>query len=236
MPISIPTFIIKPFAANGDVNVIPLDPSTTVGAASFELGYPPANSLDQTAGGVPPARRDTNAILKLLSSNIAFLTGGGGFPFDQDFSDENGGYFEGAVLKSATDSTKWFYNRSDGNTNDPDVDVSGWTSFSLIASPTEVQTLVLPAGTTNGLVVGDGVGLVNLDSSAGAAVITDAVPQFDGQIIVLRNSGANIVTLTANDGARPAANRWRLPANLGLLANQTKSFKNFAGLPGWVAL
>ena len=240
MPIATPDLILTSFSNAGDANVIPLDPPGTVGAASFATGFPTANSLDPTAGGVPPARRDTNGILKIITANLAWLTGGGGYSWDADFVAENGGYGLGAVIKSGIDATKWFYNRSAGNTNDPDVSTAGWTAFSLIASPTGVQTVTPAAGTTNNFVIADGVGLVNFDTTAGDAVISGLVPQFEGQIIVARNAGPNLLTFPANAGGSSAPNRWQVPTDLAMVAGQSQSFKNFlAASPwpgGWVAL
>lgn len=238
MTVAVPTLIVKAWATLGDHATIPINPPLmpVPGQATYDLGFPPATRVPANMGGVPPFGVDMNGVLFDVTGNIAWLQGGMGYSWDQDFSDENSGYALGAVIKSASNPTTWYYNRTAGNTNDPDVSTAGWTSFSLIASPTAVQNLVLAAGATNDLVIADGVGLVNLDTTAGAASVTGVVPQFDGQILIARNSGANLLTLPKDDTGSLAANRWRLAADMALIAGQSKCFKNFAGLPGWVAL
>lgn len=236
MSVAVPTVIVKGFASAGDKATIPNAPGPTVGAASYTLGFPPATRTPVNMGGVPPFGVDANGVLFDVSSNIAWLTGGMGYTWNSAFSTENTGYALGAVLMSASDPTRWYYNRTAGNTNNPDVTPSGWTTFSLIASPNGLQTIVLAAGTTNNLAIAAGTGLLNLDTTAGIASVTGAVPEFDGQILVIRNSAANLLTLPADSGTSSAANRWRLPTDLSLVQGQSSSFKNFASLPGWVPL
>jgi len=237
MTVAVPTTIVKGFATDPTArNTIPVTASATPGAASYNVGFPPETRIPKNMGGVPPFGKDANGILFDISSNIAWLQGGGGYTYSATFSTANGGYGLGAVLKSATDPTRWYYNRSAGNTNDPDVNNAGWTTFSLIAAPTESQDIVLTAGNNNNVVMAEGVGLLNFDTTAGAAAVTGLVPAFDGQIVVVRNATANLLTLPKDSASSSAANRWRLPADLALIQGQTKAFKNFAVLPGWVAL
>lgn len=231
-----PTVIVKAWATLGDHATIPVAPTVTPGQASYNLGFPPATRTPKTSGGVPPFGVDMNGILFETTSNIVWLQAGMGYSWNSTFSTTNSGYAIGAVLRSAIDPWLYFYNRSAGNVNNPDVSTAGWTVYSPLANQHGTQTIVLASGTTNNQVIAAGTSLINLDTTAGAATLTGLVPEFDGQIIVVRVTGVNNLTLTAEDVLSSAANRWRVPTDLTLVNKQTQAFKNYASIPGWVAL
>ena len=65
-----------PFAYNGDKNDIP-DASASLGAASYQQGFPPITQLPVNAGGIPPQRNDFNGILNALSQHTFWQQSGG---------------------------------------------------------------------------------------------------------------------------------------------------------------
>lgn len=231
MPAPQNKLLVVPFAQDADVayrNDIPVEqPVSPAGAASQEIGFPPQNFLALTSGGIPPAGKDFNGILNMLSSYAVWQQGGGGFYFDQDFSDYNSGYGIGARLNSAASPTKGWLNLVDGNTNDPDDDSTGWLGYSLAPAPTGVQVAAPGAGTFT-VALDPGVGFVDITPSA-AATLTNVTGAYDGQIVTFTNlSGSFALTIQAN------AN-FRMAGDLGLLQNNSATFRWSASLGLWVA-
>lgn len=193
-----PPTIVEAFAASGGRNDIPVaDPGLGDGAASFDEGFPPITRTPRISGGLPPSGLDMNGILYMISAHTAWVAAGGQYTFNQDISDAVGGYNIGAVVQSANDPAVFFRCTVDGNTNDPDVDPTGWDSYTpsgtipvsqggtgLTAAPSNGQvligngsgyTLAVPAGTANRLTVTAGAGSLALDISdayVGQASIT----------------------------------------------------------------
>lgn len=74
--LSQPELLPGPFAYNGDKNDIP-DASASLGAASYQQGFPPITQLPVNAGGIPPQRNDFNGILNALSQHTFWQQSGG---------------------------------------------------------------------------------------------------------------------------------------------------------------
>jgi hypothetical protein len=112
------------FATNGVRNDIPEASQATItpGAASLNDGFPPVTMQARASGGVPPAGKDFNGILFLLSTAVRWMQAGGGFGYDAIFAkDANvGGYPQGAVLLRADGQGFWF-NAADNNATNPDA-------------------------------------------------------------------------------------------------------------------
>lgn len=70
----------------------------------------------------------------------------------------------------------------------------------------------------------------------GACSITGWEAGFDGQILSITNLSTYVITLKALNAGSLAANRFRLPADLGLTQNNSKSFKYSATIGIWVSL
>ena len=126
-----PVLIPEPFAQQGSKNAIEdvLQPSQSLGAATWSAGFPPLTSTPPAAGGIAPDRLDFNGIFNALSSHLCFLQSGGVYKFDQKYIDQVGGYPVGAILLS-DDNSKTFVNKNDKNQNNPNVNMSGWEIFS----------------------------------------------------------------------------------------------------------
>lgn len=96
-----PTLLTMPIAKNGNKNAIPATTSTT-GAMSQSLGFPPETSLPLGAGGVAPSREDFNGAFNFLS-NIAFYAQKG-WTFEYD---ENQDYYKGCVIIDPFDGNRY---------------------------------------------------------------------------------------------------------------------------------
>jgi len=125
-----PIKLSVPFAQSGEKNTIPESPTGT-GAASFADGFPAKTSLDPSAGGVPPDRKDFNGVLNAISANSNWQNAGGGYSFDNNFSSKINGYPKGARILSS-DSSGYWLNTVDNNATDPDsINASGWVKDSF---------------------------------------------------------------------------------------------------------
>jgi hypothetical protein len=123
-----PTQFQKPFAAGAASQyrrVVPVDSSSTPGAASFTDGFPAACFQAIASGGIPPAGEDFNGILYAITQAIQWIQAGGPIVYDPVFSAAIGGYPEGAILVSA-DGTHLWRSSVDNNTSDPDTGGAGW--------------------------------------------------------------------------------------------------------------
>lgn len=93
-----PQAIKEPFANSGDKNTIPVADTGTQ-RASLDEGFPQITEIPVSEGGIPPERKDMNALGYLTTSQYFYLQCGGRFTFDPDVSTAIGGYPAGAVLE-----------------------------------------------------------------------------------------------------------------------------------------
>lgn len=102
-----PEILLKPFAKDGDKNNIPLvnNNITNPQLADLTNGFPEITSLPPAQGGLPPERKDFNALGYLTTTYDYYAQAGGVFTFSQTICDAIGGYPLNARL--------WFTN-SDG--------------------------------------------------------------------------------------------------------------------------
>lgn len=102
-----PTLLLKPFCQDGDKNQIPVQNDSLVDPQLADLtnGFPEITSRPPSQGGLPPERRDFNALGYLTTSYDWFYQAGGTFTFNQVISDSIGGYPLNARL---------WYTNSDG--------------------------------------------------------------------------------------------------------------------------
>lgn len=117
------------------VRAVPVAPTAQLGAASFELGFPPATFEPDTAGGAGPWGADPNGILQQITAGLQWLQAGGVQPFDGTWAalPNVGGYPQYAMVRSTTFPGAWI-STVDNNTNDPDTGGVDWTPVVLLAS------------------------------------------------------------------------------------------------------
>lgn len=238
MTVAIPPVVAEAFAINGDKNVIPVASQidVTPGAASYNDGFPPLTRTSPSSGGIPPAGKDMNGILNMISAHTAWLQGGGSYQYSSAFVAVNTGYAIGAILQSAVTPSKFFLNTLANNANDPDSVVTGWITYSPISGATLKQATTLAAGTTSDLALALGTGFLDLNPSAGASDLTgiSSTNVTDGQFLVITNVNAsNAVTLKAFDVSSALANRFRSPADFTLLQYNSVTFRYSVAIGMW---
>lgn len=111
-----PKLIVVPFAADGQKDEIPVtrEPSMPTQKATWDLGFPPATMLPESAGGLPPRGRDFNGIFNQISEMLVHFAKGGRIKFSESYAEEIGGYQKGAILQS-DDETKDYQSLIDEN-------------------------------------------------------------------------------------------------------------------------
>ncbi|EMH6405588.1 gp53-like domain-containing protein [Providencia rettgeri] len=111
-----PKLIVVPFAEDGQKDEIPVtrEPSMPTQKATWDLGFPPATMLPESAGGLPPRGRDFNGIFNQISEMLVHFAKGGRIKFSESYAEEIGGYQKGAILQS-NDETKDYQSLIDEN-------------------------------------------------------------------------------------------------------------------------
>ncbi|MBT0365404.1 hypothetical protein ISO55_00235 [Morganella morganii subsp. morganii] len=111
-----PKLIVKPFAKNGQKNVIPENYETSMESnqATWDQGFGQITMLPVAAGGFPPKGQDFNGIFNQISENIVYLSQGGRFKFSAEYAEAIGGYPKGAILQS-DDEKKEYLSLIDNN-------------------------------------------------------------------------------------------------------------------------
>lgn len=225
----IPAKIPEPFAnlaGPGFINVIP-DTTTSPGAASWRIGFPPQTFLDEASGGTPPAGADWNGVLEAISAWAQWAGFGNPVPWDASLG--AAGYPRGAFLVSADGLHNWL-NTVDGNTTNPDAAGAGWASvgpFGNIMSLNAGSGLYISAGLLNAVPSGQRATLnTNLtvppgdylvDTSLGPVTITTQAPGVYGQAYSFEDAagtwGQHDFTLIGGGGVL-IGNRWRQVASV----------------------
>jgi hypothetical protein len=152
---SIPPKFPIPFAAEAGAPYIRSIPEPSQigiqnGAASLTDGFPPLTFTPAGAGGDPPFGADFNGILNQITLWSQFQGAGAAVTYDAAFSAAIGGYPNGAVLATASQTGYFWLSIADNNTSDPETGGANWIKFSLSQSP----TLLSNAGNPNGSVAG----------------------------------------------------------------------------------
>jgi hypothetical protein len=241
MSLPYPPSLAVPFAVDATapyIRVVPIDSQIGIenGAASWRTGFVPLNMTLRTAGGVAPFGSDMNGVMNYISANIAWAAAGCGFVFNQDVVDNWTGYPEGAVIRDASDPSKFLYNILADNPNNPGIDLTGWVSFNPLSTPTDQQIELPAAGTTNNLAVGRNVGFLDIDTTAGNVTLTGITAGSDGQILVVTNVGANLLTLAALNTGSSSANRFRMPSDLSFVLNDGMSLRYSSQVGKWARM
>lgn len=128
-----PKLIVKPFAKNGQKNVIPENYETSMESnqATWDQGFGQITMLPVAAGGLPPKGQDFNGIFNQISENIVYLSQGGRFKFSAEYAEAIGGYPKGAILQS-DDEKKEYLSLIDNNKVDFNTVTDISTSWKLV--------------------------------------------------------------------------------------------------------
>ncbi|WP_368937573.1 phage tail protein [Proteus terrae] len=111
-----PKLISKPFAQNGQKNVIPEKYETSMESnqATWDQGFGQITMIPVSAGGLPPKGQDFNGILNQMCETIVHISKGGIFKFSADYAAAINGYPKGAILQSE-DEKKYYQSLVDNN-------------------------------------------------------------------------------------------------------------------------
>lgn len=174
--ITTPTRLVLPWrgltgAQAGLLNTVPVAsaPGAATGAASYADGFPIMSMTSEALGGVPPSGADLNGVLSDVTTQLRFACAGGLFGFDATFAAAISGYQKGAVLL-LSDGLTAVISTIDGNSNDPNSDMTGWTRFNV--RPLDRASIVKNPGV---MTMGDvmaGVGLLIVPQSTGVYLVT----------------------------------------------------------------
>ena len=143
-----PTLLLKPFCESGDKSTLPDVNTDTSNPQKADLtnGFPPITSDSPDDGGLPPERRDFNALGYLTTSYDYFYQAGGTFTYDATIATAIGGYPKNARL---------WYTNNDGvsmilrSTKDDNTD-NFVTNPSVIGTSWVIETFVgIENSTTN---------------------------------------------------------------------------------------
>ena len=119
-----PQILKQPFAAQGDKNIIPNEPTGTQNA-SLQEGFPEITQQKIAEGGIPPVRKDFNGALNLMSQFYYFTQNGGTYTYEPEVANNLGGYPENAVL--------WYF--GDDGTKSLVVSNIGNNTNNFVANP-----------------------------------------------------------------------------------------------------
>lgn len=102
--------------------------------------------------------------------------------------------------------------------------------------PVGLQTVALPAGQTDDFPLDPNTGFLDLDTTAGDAQINGITPPaVDGQVVIVTNTGVNLLTLLApQNGGSP--NDLRLPFDMSLTQNGSITIRYSQALGLWVQM
>lgn len=165
VPVKMPTLWASS-AAGAQIRTVPVVPSGQVGAASFQLGFPPPNFAPVASGGTAPFGQDFNGIFNAVTAWLRWQQAGGPIVYDSAFSTAISGYPNGAILQSATTPGISYQSLVDGNTVNPDSgpsaqwlvmgggatlagDVSGSLTSNVIGAGKVTGTKIANATVTN---------------------------------------------------------------------------------------
>ena len=95
-----PTLLLKPFAQDGDRNTLPDEnpDASNPQLADLTNGFPPITGVQPSQGGIPPERKDFNALGYLTTLYDYFYQAGGTFGWNDTVVSAIGGYPLGARL------------------------------------------------------------------------------------------------------------------------------------------
>ncbi|MEY1087334.1 hypothetical protein AB7160_00555 [Morganella morganii] len=130
-----PKLIVKPFAKNGQKNVIPENYETSMESnqATWDQGFGQITMLPAAAGGLPPKGQDFNGIFNQISENIVYLSQGGRFKFSAEYAEAIGGYPKGSILQS-DDEKKEYLSLIDNNKVDFNTATDISASWKLVST------------------------------------------------------------------------------------------------------
>lgn len=125
-----PKLLTTPFATDAAPE-LRTDIQTTTGvspnSATYSVGFPAVTMQPLSSGGLPPKGSDFNGIFYDITDNIVFQTQGNTYPYNAAYATAIGGYPLNARI--ALDNGDIVRSTIASNTNDPNVDMTGWVNI-----------------------------------------------------------------------------------------------------------
>lgn len=147
-----PTLLKKIFAEDGDKNTLPVDNTdqddpaadpSEAQRADLTVGFPPITSERPENGGLPPERKDFNALGYLTTTYDYFYQAGGTFTYNATISTAIGGYPLGARLWYTDNNGKTYILRSTkGNNEDNFVTTPSYIGTSWVKDTATQSDLI----------------------------------------------------------------------------------------------
>lgn len=108
---------------------------------------------------------------------------------------------------------------------------------SAAALPGGLTPLAPAAGLLNNYVLAVGTGFLDIDTTAGAVDLTGVVPSLpDGQILIVSNTGSNLLQLMSQNINSNPTNRFRLAFDITLTQNASMTVRYSAAIGRWVQM
>lgn len=141
-----PTLVTTPFAESGTKNTIPEVTAPQPQLATMQTGFPVITQTPIPEGGIPPERADFNGILNLYGQHIVHLNKGLPYEYDATFASQIGGYpLHARIMLTSGEIVQC---TTANNTNDPNVNMTGWVLSSSFNSKDSISQL--PSSAKNG--------------------------------------------------------------------------------------
>lgn len=225
MAVAAPTKLIEAFAAaaptcpqsapvaGGRTFPFPITSQVVAGFpgnASLDTGFTPANMTPLNQSGLPMSGPDLQGILFLATSNVAALSAGQVFNvYDATYAAAIGGYAAGAILQKVGDVSAYWISQVANNGTNPDTGGAGWASSTPLYIDNIAGSGAISVGTNNNVVLaGPSDYIYDVDTTAGAVVLTGFVSQRHAQRLVITNKGTNTLAISSLTGSS-AANQIR---------------------------
>lgn len=232
--VATPPVVYRPFGAAAIApyiqNPIPDTPPATPGKASFELGFPPLNMTNPSAGGIPPSGADMNGILYTATAWCARLQVGQFAAYNATVAAAISGYAVGAIVYEAG-GLYTYTNTIDGNEDDPASDLTGWKRNEPV-----YVAVALSGAQDNYVLPGPSDYILDVDTSAGNVDFSGFIAQRDGQRLYISNVGSNLLQVLALSGLSTAPRQVRIPSDLAVVENQTLTLQYSSGAGKWLAI
>ena len=125
-----PKLLNTPFAQDGIRSDIQDATGEFPNSATMQLGFPEVTMMKTSEGGIPPKGSDINGILHTITENTVYQTQGNMYKFDVVYAAKIGGYPLNARL--ALDNGDVVKSTIPNNTNNPNINMTGWVGDSKI--------------------------------------------------------------------------------------------------------
>lgn len=197
------TYITYPVPTTSQVGV-------TLGAASFDTGFVPANFASLAAGGAGPFGKDYNGLLKQITADVQWGQAGGQAVYNAAFSTLIGGYAKGALLQSSVDPHVYYVSSVDSNTSNPESGGANWDVFQLgnqaillVDSTPGTRNFTMPAGYGVFLAILTGAGGGGAGSNTSSAFTGGAGGAGGTVISMIRQAAGTVTSYTIGAGGTP---------------------------------